>query len=120
MENSKLGSGGWVLIIGLFIIFVIFIMPAMLHLDRETYTVTITEKAVKKHDKEDRYLVYAKTEDGRTMVFENTDTWLEWKFKSSDVQGSLIIGEKYKVKAYGWRIGMFSMYPNIVKAEWVK
>jgi hypothetical protein len=56
------------------------------------------------------YLVFT---DGKT--YKNKDTFWHFKFRSSDLQGKLQIGETYTVKVYGWRIGIFSAYPNIVK-----
>jgi hypothetical protein len=59
---------------------------------------------------ESYYLIF--TENG---TYKNEDTFLYLKFRSSDLQGKLQVGETYKVKVYGWRIGLFSTYPNIVK-----
>lgn len=116
-RKKSIGFGGWFIIIAIFALLVSSLMPAFIHLDRETYTVTITGKAVKRYDKEDKYLVFAKTEDGKFMEFENTDSWLELKFNSSSIQGRLEVGRKYRVRVYGWRIPLLSWYPNIVKAQ---
>ncbi|MFP4313413.1 MAG: DUF1523 family protein [Alphaproteobacteria bacterium] len=59
-----------------------------------------------------KYLVF--TDVG---TFENTDTLLRMKFRSSDLQGSLQEGESYNATVYGWRIGLMSNYPNIVDAK---
>lgn len=59
---------------------------------------------------ESYYLIF--TEDA---TYKNEDTFLYLKFRSSDLQGKFQIGQTYKVKVYGWRIGLFSTYPNIVK-----
>ena len=116
MKGNKLSIIGWLNISAIFSILVIVLMLAFIHIDRETQTVTI----IKKRSMGEYHFIYAKTDDGRTVVFKNTDTWLEWKFNSADTQAKIIIGEKYKVKTYGWRIKVFSMYPNIVKTEWVR
>lgn len=60
-----------------------------------------------------KYLVFTKDHD----VLENTDSLLWLKWNSSSVQGQLHEGETYTVKVYGWRIGLLSMYPNIVSIE---
>ena len=120
MKKKSIGFGGWMVITAVILVLAGFLMPAFIHLDRETYTVTVTEKTVKRYDGEDKFLVFAKTEDGKVMVFENTDTWLELKFNSSDIQAKLEAGKRYKVRVYGWRIPFLSMYPNIVKAQKVE
>ncbi|MDI6722019.1 MAG: hypothetical protein QMD97_00555 [Candidatus Aenigmarchaeota archaeon] len=75
-----LGAAGAVLIGGL------TLSP---HLDRDTYTATITDKQVKRYESDDKYLVFAELQDGSTRVFENTDSLVEFKFNSSDIQGKL-------------------------------
>ncbi len=88
------------------------------HLDRDSYTVTVTDKerVVKKNGEtsSSKYLVFTELQDGQTRVFENTDSFLEMKFNSSDIQGQLQEGGTYEIETYGWRIPMFSMYENIV------
>jgi hypothetical protein len=56
------------------------------------------------------YLVFTEN-----ATYKNEDSFLYMKFRSSDIQGKLKIGETYTVKVYGWRIGLFSIYPNIIK-----
>ena len=56
------------------------------------------------------YLVFCEGE-----TFQNEDAFLHGKFRSSDLQGKLKVGETYNVKVFGWRIGFLSMYRNIVK-----
>ena len=58
------------------------------------------------------YLIY--TDAG---VFRNDDAGWFMKYNSSDVYGNLDEGKHYRLKVYGWRIPIFSMYPNIVRAE---
>lgn len=59
-----------------------------------------------------KYLIFTDKE-----TFENTDTMLHGKFNSSDVYGRLKEGKSYTCKVYGWRIGFFSSYRNIVSCE---
>jgi len=89
------------------------------HLDRDTLTGTVTEKTVKRMDKDsgDKYLVFVKLDDGRSAVFENTDSLIEGKFRSADLYGSLKVGKRYRFHVYGWRNGCLSWYKNIKKAE---
>ena len=58
------------------------------------------------------YLIF--TDHG---VYRNDDALWHIKYNSSDVYGMLDKGGLYNVKVYGWRIPIFSMYPNIVKVS---
>jgi transketolase N-terminal domain/subunit len=77
-----------------------------------TITVTDKERVVKSSgdNVESYYLVFCEEE-----IFKNDDALLHGKFRSSDIQGKLKVGETYKVKVFGWRVGFLSMYRNIVK-----
>jgi len=59
---------------------------------------------------ESYYLIFTEN-----ATYKNKDTFLYLKFRSSDLQGEFQVGQTYNVKVYGWRIGIFSTYPNIVK-----
>lgn len=84
----------------------------------ETIEITITEKEriVKKSsdDISSKYLIFAEI-NNESVVFENTDSFLFFKFSSSNFQGKLKVGSSYTVKTVGWRIPIFSTYKNIVK-----
>lgn len=60
----------------------------------------------------DTYLVF--TSNG---VFKNSDSFLYWKFNSSDVQNDLVEGQTFEIKYYGWRVPFLSWYPNIISAK---
>lgn len=78
-----------------------------------TITIEVTEKdrMLTGGDKLDSYwLVFTKDHD----VLQNSDSWFWLKFNSSSIHGRLERGKTYTVRVYGWRIGFFSMYPNIV------
>lgn len=82
--------------------------------DECTITVTDKERVVKGggDSVSSKYLVFTETE-----TFENTDCLRRFKFNSSDIHGSLKIGETYHVKVYGWRVPLLSMYRNIVRVD---
>ena len=61
---------------------------------------------------ENKFLIFTKGE-----VFENSDSFLYFKFNSSDYQNDLEVGKTYKTKVVGWRVPFFSMYRNIVEYE---
>ncbi len=66
--------------------------------------------------------------DGRFMIatedrpLVNEDASYRLKFNSGDVQNEAIRlrGKVVRIKKYGWRLPMFSMYENVVKIEEVK
>ena len=66
--------------------------------------------------------------DGRFMIateyrpFMNEDVWYRFKFDSGTVQNDAIRlrGKMVKIKKYGWRIPMISMYENVLKITEVK
>lgn len=74
---------------------------------------TETDKATKKVVS--TYLIY--TNHG---VFRNDDAGWHFKFNSSDFYGNLDVGKNYRLKVYGWRIPILSMYPNIVSMKEIK
>ena len=66
--------------------------------------------------------------DGKFMIateyrpFVNYDAKYRFKFNSGTVQNDAIKlrGKMVKIKKYGWRMPIFSMYENVVKIEEVK
>ncbi len=87
------------------------------HFTRRNYIATVTEKVVKRYNNSDKYLVFTKLSNGEIRVFENRDSLLEFKFRSSDLQAKLETGKTYDIKAYGWRIPLTSWYENVISAE---
>jgi len=78
-----------------------------------TITITDKERIVKSDgdgNMDSYYLVFTEDE-----AYKNEDALFYGKFKSSSLHAKLKVGETYKVKVYGWRVGFLSMYPNIVK-----
>jgi hypothetical protein len=66
--------------------------------------------------------------DGRFMIateyrpFVNFDAKYRFKFDSGTVQNEAIRlkGKKVRIRKYGWRMPIFSMYENVVKIEETK
>lgn len=89
------------------------------------YEVTVTDKeriteSHRRGDKtsvDSKYLIFADTNDGESLVFENTDKFIRGKFRSSNIQGQLKVGSKYKITVVGIRVPLFSWYQNILKVE---
>ena len=59
------------------------------------------------------FMIY--TTDNR--CFKNTNTFWYWKWRSTELQANLRIGKRYVATVYGWRIGAFNVYPNIVSVK---
>lgn len=79
----------------------------------ETFTVEKSERIAEY--KSGRYLIF--TDRG---VYENTDSFLNGKFNSSDLYNQLKPGNKYTCDTIGWRVGLLSWYPNVLKCEEVR
>lgn len=90
------------------------------HLNKETHTVTITDKEVKRSGDDDKYIVFGETKDGEAVVFQNTDILTRFKFDSSDIQAKLKVGNTYELTTVGFRITLFSKYPNIIDMKLVE
>ncbi|MDC7718018.1 DUF1523 family protein [Vogesella sp. DC21W] len=69
----------------------------------------------------DMYLIYTQHAIDDVRVYRNEDTGWGWplyfKFDASDVQATARALENARqpayISSYGWRINMFSLYPNI-------
>lgn len=62
------------------------------------------------------FMIY--TRDGRAL--KNVNTIWYWKWRSTELQAKLQKGKKYSATIYGWRIGAFNIYPNIVDVREIK
>ena len=110
-EETNWGCLGLILIAG--IIVFISILPLF---NSTTYTnVTVIDKSYS--GESDGYLVWVEDENGVQYELQNEDILLKGKFNSSTIQGKLKEGEKYNITTVGWRIPLFSSYPNIVEYE---
>ena len=98
---------------------------AIFNFNDKEYIITVTDKeriyetssSDGTHTTTSKYLVFGVDENGETLVFENTDTFIRGKLDSSTVQGSLIEGSTYKVTVVGYRVPFFSWYENIISVE---
>ena len=46
--------------------------------------------------------------------YKNVNTIWYWKWRSTELQAQIDKGKTYRATIYGWRIGMFDVYPNII------
>lgn len=91
---------------------IITIAPAVMKVcNTTTWVVTVKDKD-RMSDK-NKYLVYTFDSAGESRVFEITDSILKWRFDSSDDYNRIEVGKTYKFTTGGYRIPLFSMYPNI-------
>ena len=81
----------------------------------DTITTTITDAQMTKVD--GRFMIAT---DYRPFV--NEDVWYRFKFDSGTVQNEAIRlrGKTARIKKYGWRIPMLSLYENVVSVEEAK
>lgn len=78
---------------------------------------TVTDKYIKRYNEKDIFFIVVKGDDGKTYVLQDTDTIFGWKWNSADIYAKIVVGHRYKFVVYGWRIPMFSVFPNILKVE---
>lgn len=87
------------------VVIAVIAFPVMNFSNDHTYTVTITDKErvttqVAEGQTDSKYLIYGEDENGKTYVFEDTDTLFRWKFNSSDVFGALKGGRNLRINGY--------------------
>lgn len=107
------------------VVIAVIAIPVISFSNDHVYTVTITDKErvttqVAEGQTDSKYLIYGEDENGKTYVFEDTDTLFRWKFNSSDVFGALKEGETYELTVIGFRVHIFNWYENIIDFKAVK
>lgn len=114
-------SMGPISIVLLIFIVVIGARLGITYATRQSYTITVNDTEIKRgrvgKNPNDKYLVFATTSDGEDKVFENTDSLLNFKWDSSDIQAKLKQGHKYNIEVYGFRIPFLSSYQNIIDVK---
>ena len=85
----------------------------------EDKIIEVTDKTTKFDGSRSRYLIFDNAD-----VYEITDAVYivgadagTARFNSSDIYGSLKIGESYNIHTVGIRVPLLSWYPNILSAE---
>lgn len=107
------------------VVIAVIAIPVISFSNDHAYTVTITDKErvttqVAEGQTDSKYLIYGEDENGKTYVFEDTDTLFRGKFNSSDVYGALKEGETYELTVIGFRIHILNWYENIIDFKAVK
>jgi hypothetical protein len=78
----------------------------------EHITITVENKDRTYNKDSSKWLVFTENE-----IFSVSDSMYNWHWRASDIYGKLKVGGTYNVKVYGYRIGLFSTYRNILSAE---
>lgn len=107
------------------VVIAVIAFPVISFTNDHAYTITITDKErvttqVYKGQTDSKYLIYGEDENGKTYVFEDTDTLFRGKFNSSDVYGALKEGETYELTVIGFRVHILNWYENIIDFKVVK
>jgi hypothetical protein len=61
-----------------------------------------------------RYMIWAQLPNGNTEVFENTDSFLSFKFNSADLYGRMQPGRNCDATVNGFRLPLMSLNRNIL------
>lgn len=118
MYSSNKGTKG--ASVALVIIALVFIcMHSCLRVTtKATYNVVVTDKAVKRIDDDDRYLIYTELiNTGEVRVFQITDSYSRMRFNSADMYAKIKVGKSYRFEVYGMREELLSNYENIIAIE---
>lgn len=117
MSSSKSGFIGWLYILLVVIVVGVLVIALIRPFNKVSnirdIAVTVTEKTVKNGEDSGKYLVFGEDENGTVHTFEITDSWLRFRFNSSDIYASIKPGNKYKFTVGGSRDHLLSWYPNI-------
>jgi hypothetical protein len=79
----------------------------------KTDTITIGEKWIKTAGENKQIYMVS---DQNKNPYCVTDCFGRFHFRATDVYLKMEVGKTYKVTYYGWRVPIFSGYPNIVSA----
>ncbi len=84
----------------------------------DSYNVRVVDKQVKRlGDGREVFMIFTVRDNGKERVFVDADTKLFLKFNSADLYAKLEVGKWYRVRTVGWRLNIFSMFENILKAD---
>lgn len=114
------------IVVAVVIVFIAIFSEVIFSFNDTEYTATITDKDRITESSKDsdgnsktssKYLVFADDENGNSLVFENKDCFIRFKFNSSNIQGQLKEGHTYRITVVGYRVPFLSWYQNIIKVD---
>lgn len=121
LKLKRLDSIEIIYLVAIILIISIVVFDVVVNnINEKNIVVTVTDKDVKVKNNDSKYLIYTKDKDNNVQVLEITDSILRRRFNSSDVYAVIEPGKTYKFTTVGYRIPIFSMYPNILKYQEVK
>ncbi|HDZ8642294.1 TPA: hypothetical protein ACONLP_002718 [Staphylococcus aureus] len=116
MDWFDIFTVGILSLFGIFALLLVITLPiytVVSYQHKEIHQGTITDKYNKRQDKEDKFYIVLDDK----QVIENSDLLFKKKFDSADVQASLKIGDKVKVKTIGYRIHFLNLYPVLYEVK---
>lgn len=91
---------------------------AKIHSIRDvTITVTMLPDRSMQYDANGDKNTYANLVYTDKGTFTNTDSFFPYKQNSSDLYGQLHKGGTYTCEIAGWRVGLMSWYPDLIKCQ---
>ena len=121
LKLKQLDSIEIIYIVAIILIISIVVFDVVVsNINEKNIVVTVTDKGVKVKNNDSKYLIYTKDKDDNVQVLKITDSILRRRFDSSDVYAVIEPGKTYKFTTVGYRIPIFSMYPNILKYQEVE
>ncbi len=93
------------------LIFLVYPLTHFVTMDTVTAIVTDKERITDKSG-ENRFIIWTKDD-----TFQNSDSLLSLKFRSSDLYGKIAEGDNCTFKVNFWRIPIMSRYRNIITAD---
>ena len=108
-----------VLIVAGFVIVIVaaIVTPLNKIVHKKEITITVTDKGIKNQEGFGKYLIYGKDEESKPVVVEITDSLFMLRFDSSDLYANIEIGKTYRCITRGYRIKIFSIYPNLYEIK---
>lgn len=116
-ENIKVIS---TLVLFVLVILGILAIPIIKSTNHHQQTLTVIEKERVAKGEDSKYLIFCEDELGQVVVLENTDSFWNGKFNSSNIYGQLEVGKTYQFDLVGHRVQLLSWYENILYAKEVE
>ena len=113
LQMSNAGSGITILVVGIVFAAALGVSASdVTHVATQTCTVTDKDRA-KSSDGNSEMRVYTNECD----VLEVSDSLIDGQFDSASIYGRIQVGQRYEFTTRGYRLPLFSMFPNIVDVK---
>lgn len=113
MPRLKSNTHRWIIVIGMVIAGIVAVVSPYVITD------TIQGRVTGKQGQAGagNYIIFVRKPNGTMESLGNKDTYLRFKFNSTDIQGSAEVGKTYNFQVLGYRSHFWSAYRNIVDLE---